>query len=512
MENFFNDVFEYNIFKRALKATEAEPVVISKQATDASLKQKSEPVAKIAPVQHKNMSDKFEPSPFGRYFGSRKKRTTPLDMSDFSSWKNKNYRKVEETTEDDKPKQTFSLSEYMKSKSLQKFNELDQAKSDLKKPITQLSPEDPDLKKYALDSYMHKLEGEVIAEDKFRENDDLLEPILNFDENAMASSAQDEDFNANGNNIENFAFDDENTMGDEFVLDQNELEEVRKRLEILERETNKFKQFAERETEHDVSEQSSFSAMIEEDKTNDASTTSNEFQETRIVNQEDQSENKVEMQENVQQEVKDTEKLEINDTAKEITRTIGKEKIAPKVIQEKKQPENEDIKNAMTLKRKPTVKVSRTNLLTEDEHKTMTDDFMSQFSKNNKKVTVSDLKSQSELEAKIAALTFENKKKTTKVEVKPKSDDSFKKELKSNYNISNLEMDNKLLKISNRIKKEEEKNKVDQVKVQVEPNPASPKPASSSPKTISKSSATKKKRGKSRRRIDGDIIGEIDFD
>ena len=169
MENFFNDVFEFNLFKKALKATEGEPVVVNKLATDASINRHGETASKPAPVQHKNMSEKFEPSPFGRYFGSKRKRTTPLDMSDFSSWKNKNYRKVEETSSDvDKTKQTFSLSEYMKSKSLQKFNDLDQARTELKKPITQLSSDDPDLKKFALDSYMHKLEEEVIADDKFK--------------------------------------------------------------------------------------------------------------------------------------------------------------------------------------------------------------------------------------------------------------------------------------------------------------------------------------------------------
>ena len=139
MENFFNDIFEYNLFKKALKATEGETVVVNKLATDDILKHKDDSPRKNAPVQHKNMSEKFEPSPFGRYFGSKRKRTTPLDMSDFSSWKNKNYRNIEEkSAEENNSRPTFSLSEYMKSKSMQKFNDADKQRTENKKPINQL--------------------------------------------------------------------------------------------------------------------------------------------------------------------------------------------------------------------------------------------------------------------------------------------------------------------------------------------------------------------------------------
>lgn len=510
MENFFNDVFEFNLFKKALKATEGEPVVVNKLATDASINRRGETASKPAPVQHKNMSEKFEPSPFGRYFGSKRKRTTPLDMSDFSSWKNKNYRKVEETSSDvEKTKQTFSLSEYMKSKSLQKFNDLDQARTELKKPITQLSSDDPDLKKFALDSYMHKLEEEVIADDKFKENEDLLEPILNFDDSQVSSGAQDEDFSASGNNIERFAFDDE-TLGDSYMLDKSELDEVRRRLEALEKETSKFREeqnHSSLESEQDVKSEEiiSLSDIIKSDE-------------------EDKSSLKTE----TVQDVNPAEETVVKEQVNELPRAE---------IKESKPPEIEEIKKVMAERKKPTVKVNRSNILTKDDYETMTDDFMSQFSNNKetnnvvsekmqynsnlmskpaKKVSVSDLKSQSELEAKIARLAFENKKNSSKAEKKVLSDEGFKKELKSNYNISNLEMDNKLLKISNRMKKEETKLKeVPQAKpeVKVEPQPKKevkvplPEIKKTTPKTTNK-----KKRGKSRRRIDGDIIGEIDFD
>ena len=49
----------------------------------------------------KSMSSKFEPSPFGKFFGSKKRNSNPIDMSEFKSWKSKNYRGAEESL--DKP-------------------------------------------------------------------------------------------------------------------------------------------------------------------------------------------------------------------------------------------------------------------------------------------------------------------------------------------------------------------------------------------------------------------------
>ena len=212
--------------------------MLNLSSTDSSLQSNKEPAKMTYSSPRKNMSEKFEPSPFGKYFGSRKSKNTAVDMNDFSSWKNKNYRKVEEennSTDSLETTKPFSLSEYLKSKSMQKYNELDQAKTELKKPITQLSTEDPDYKKYSLDSYMHKLEEDIISKNKFEKNDDLLEP-LSKDEDVMPNTNQDEDFTRSNVDLDEDAFD-EIGPGEKFSLDRSELEEVKKRLDRIERES-----------------------------------------------------------------------------------------------------------------------------------------------------------------------------------------------------------------------------------------------------------------------------------
>ena len=177
MNNFFLNGSDMFLFKRAMRETKNEPVVINILSSDPSLKKD---VSKTkTEVVRKTFSDKFEPSPFGKFFGPRKTRTTPFDMSDFSSWKYKNYRDAEKSigtsTETD---EKFSVSDYMaKNAASERYHELDQAKSELQKPINQLSSSDPQFKKYSLDSFMTKLEEQTKVKDKFEENDDILEPL-----------------------------------------------------------------------------------------------------------------------------------------------------------------------------------------------------------------------------------------------------------------------------------------------------------------------------------------------
>ena len=256
MNNFFSNALDYNVFKKALKMTDGESVIINVSSTDQSL---------TAPVKYvynpsnnkarKNMSSKYEPSPFGRFFGSSRK-PAPVDMNDFTSWKNKNYRMAEEglTEKQDDSFNTFSMSSFLKENSTEKFNELDQAKSDLQKPIEQLATDDPTLKKFSLDSYMHKLEESILAKDKFEKNDDLLEPIVsdgqdsgNKDKETLKqiveglNSFQDEDFTNVDTNIESFAMDDE-TKGNDFSLDQEELEKVKKKIAKIEKKAKNIKE------------------------------------------------------------------------------------------------------------------------------------------------------------------------------------------------------------------------------------------------------------------------------
>lgn len=239
MFNFFFKDADRSLFKRALKSTKDEPVVINILSTDASLKEetkKDEP----APVVRKNLSNKFQPSPFGKFFGPRKQRTTPVDMGNFSSWKNKNFREAEQNIDKTESENTpkFSLADYLnKGSAEKKYNDSDQLTTETTKPIDQLSTDDPTYKKYSLDSYLHKLEEQAKVKDKFEVNDDLLEPLGDdMMQDVIPDSTQDENFGGSSTvNVEDVSFDGE-LSGERFAFEKSELESVRNRLEKLERE------------------------------------------------------------------------------------------------------------------------------------------------------------------------------------------------------------------------------------------------------------------------------------
>jgi len=240
MNNFFYNESDFSLFKKALKQTESEPVIINILSTDSSLKEANK--HEEAPVVRKNLSSKFKPNPFNKFFGPRKQRTTPVDMGNFSSWKNKNYREAEkkiglaETTET-----KFSLTDYLnKNASEKKFNDVDQLKSDNQKPINQLSAGDPMYKKYSLDSYLNKLEQQSKVNTEFEENSDILEPLVEM-QNVVPTSSQDEVFGHDSAvNVEDFSFDDV-FAGEKFKFEAEELEKVRARLDKLEREASNTK-------------------------------------------------------------------------------------------------------------------------------------------------------------------------------------------------------------------------------------------------------------------------------
>lgn len=242
MNNFFFNTSLYPLFKKALKSTEKEPVVINILSTDSSLQKKETKVSESA-APRKNMSRKYEPSPFGRFFGPRKQQPVSVDMKDFSSWKNKNYRKAEESIQDEEfTSSKFSLSDFMNDKSQTKFNELDQTRSDMQKPINQLSTDDPLYKKFSLDSYMHKLEEQTLVKNEFEENDDILEPLGSQTQSVVPDSSQDENFGFGLNSsVEKFALDDP-ISGDSFKFEQEELDKFRARLDKMEREAANIKE------------------------------------------------------------------------------------------------------------------------------------------------------------------------------------------------------------------------------------------------------------------------------
>ena len=195
MNNFFSSSADYNLFKKALRSTSNEPVVINIMSDDSSL-EKPEIEDKKVNVERKNMSSKYQASPFGKFFGPRKQRTDPVDMKDFSSWKNKNYREserqVEESTEE---KSSFSFSDYLKSRTRDAmYNEEDKIKSDLQKPIDKMSIYDKDYNRFSLDSYLNKLERQSKVDKDFKETEDLMDPFENAQE-VVPTSDQDENFN-----------------------------------------------------------------------------------------------------------------------------------------------------------------------------------------------------------------------------------------------------------------------------------------------------------------------------
>lgn len=253
MNNFFYKEADFSLFRKALKQTEDEPVIINILSTDSSLQENTK--REEAPVVRKNLSNKFQPNPFNKFFGPRKQRTTPVDMGSFSSWKNKNYREAEEkltAAPEATETSAFSLADYMnKNTAEKKFNELDQAKTDMQKPINQLSSDDPLYKKYSLDSYLHKLEQQSQVKNEFESNSDILEPLVDMNmQDVVPTSGQDEVFGGESAvNVEDFSFDSE-FAGEKFSFEKEELDKVRSRLDKLEREAQNIK---EKQTEKVIS-------------------------------------------------------------------------------------------------------------------------------------------------------------------------------------------------------------------------------------------------------------------
>lgn len=241
MNSFFYSS-DYDLFKKALRTTKNEPVVINIMSDDSSLLADDSNIGSTTVVR-KQMSSKFQASPFDKFFGPRKKRTDPLDMKDFSSWRNKNYRESEkqiDQNEDDTKK--FSFSDYLNSKSkTEKYNDDDKVKSELQKPIDQLSVDDESYKKFSLDSYLNKLEQERKARKDFIESEDLID-IDTSSANVINSADQDENFaGASDVNVEEFAYDGD-VAGEKFAFDREELDSVRARLDKKEREENNIKE------------------------------------------------------------------------------------------------------------------------------------------------------------------------------------------------------------------------------------------------------------------------------
>lgn len=242
MNNFFYSSSDYDLFKKALRSTKNEPVIINILSDDSSLNEGGD-TAVQANAQRKQMSSKFQASPFDKFFGPRKKRTDPLDMKDFSSWRNKNYRESEKQI-NDTPEETskFSFSDYLNARTKdKKYNSEDELKSETQKPIEQMSSSDENYQKFSLDSYLNKLERQTKAKKDFAETDDLVKDFVSDDSVMNSDLNQDENFMASSDvNIEEFAMGGD-IRGDKFSFDREELDIVKARLDKMEREANNIK-------------------------------------------------------------------------------------------------------------------------------------------------------------------------------------------------------------------------------------------------------------------------------
>lgn len=477
MNNFFYDSSDYSVFKKAYRATRNEPVVINILSSDVSLKGDERPEKKEK-VARKNMSNRFEPnSPFGKFFGPRKPNNNPVDMKDFSSWKNKNYRKIEENLNDrendSQPK--FSLSDYLKNRNKNKFYDDDQIKMETQKPITQITPSEPTYKKYFLDRYMNNLEEQSKAKSKFDQNDDLLEPLGQMSQNVVPDSSQDEDFEYRTKvDIEDIAFDEEDT-GNQFKIELEELDRIKEKLDKIEKR-NESQESEEKEEEvFSILQEEEAEPEIEEvyEEEADEAETEEVIDETSEENETEQDD--VDDLNNSLSEEDEKDKAEMQE---KLVKLMDENNKADEIHDYK-----EKLKNAELEKQKVA-----------EEYELKIKELEESYNKH-----VEELKKQSYQE---------------KLDSEDAIDDntSLNSELKSNLNISDFEMYKKLHEISSESNVYDVNRKnLSEIDINNDSNSASSKPKIDVEIAADVKPKKRRKRTK-KRRVDSDIVGSINFD
>lgn len=229
MNNFFYEESDFALFKKALKATNNEPVVVNILSSDPSLKSDD----KTKPLERKNASnykENYQPNTYDRLFGPRRRTPQSIDLNNFTGWKNKNFRKTEQNLEKQENQPKFSLSEYMNQRlGKNKYNSVDTSKNENQKSIDKIGVEDPQYKKFYLDSYMTKLEQESKVKQKFDE--DILSPLGEDNlQEVVPDSSQDEEFGYNETSAKQFA-EEVNVSGERYRIEPSEIDLINKKME-----------------------------------------------------------------------------------------------------------------------------------------------------------------------------------------------------------------------------------------------------------------------------------------
>ena len=558
MSNFFYRNEDYSLFQKAFKDTSGEDVVVELLSTDDSLKEGEVIVNKHVIRKDNRFSQE---SSFNKFFGPRRSLNRNFDMKDFSSWKNKNYRETEKQLGVKESERTkFSFADFMNERSGGKtYNDDDQNRDNQQKAINELSSEDPTFKRFSLNDYMRRLEEQTRVKNETRDNEDLIDSIGEITQDVVPDSTQDENFDENisGISVDDFV-DDETFGGDSYSVDTSELDAMKTRLEELRTQTAEINQLIDDVEEQD--DEIDFDKFSENDDLEEAEDDFDESQDEESAQETQDDENIDEetdesLDEETQSNESDADKNE-NDESEASKNQIGQggvieqptgfggtqetsqqsggqdsgviprritQTIIPMGERQHKTKEQETDANAQ----------GSLNIVIAKTPEEKSQVIMKQIEKNEQeRKDIEDKLKQAEKDKLAAMKTYENRLKeleksiqekdkahqekvlqerikndnkliavraeyeTREAEIRRLEKESalkqkigalLKKELKNNLSISNLEMNNKLLEITSIMNAEKQR-------------------AKAKPKT----STTKKR--KSKRRIDSDIIGGINFD
>jgi len=505
MSNFFYKYSDYSLFQKAFNDCEGEDVVVDILSTDESLKE-TEIIEKKHVIRKDNRFS--QESSFNKFFGPRKSLNQNFDMKDFSSWKNKNYRETEKQLgSKDSDRVKFSFSDFMAERSGNKiYNDADENRSNNQKAINELSSDDSTFKRFSLNDYMRRLEEKTRVKSETRDNEDLIDSIGDITQDVVPDSHQDEDFEESVSNVDVEHFvDDDSFAGDKYAVDTSELDAMKTRLDDILAKTSEINQMINEtqpseddeqpQTIIDIQPNEDEESLSDIDDSADMQPDSNEEIVQEQTDITETSEDKTEKtQESEEQEPASSEKSEDSqkqaeqtqvvvvaaeqeDKSKELIEKINKNEQERKEIEEKlKQAEQEKLA-AMKSYEQRLRELEKSIQEKDKEHR---EQALRIKIKNDNKIN--------EVQQEFRAREAEIRRLEKEAALKQRIGALLKKELKNNLSISNLEMNNKLLEVSSMINAEKQREKA--------------KP---------KKPATTRKR-KTRRRVDSDIIGGIDFD